>query len=108
MRKSIGKGETNIKNLIKLAEVLMRQDLIENQEEAVTILKKALTNDPNCVDAMVVLGRAYEKLNQPAQAREIYERAVSTPNCKSTSAFFYIGVIYEKNREYLSAITMLK
>ena len=30
MRKSIGKGKTNIKNSIKLAEVLMRQDTEEH------------------------------------------------------------------------------
>lgn len=108
MRRSIGKGETNIKNLIKLSEVLMRQDSVENQQESVMILKKALTSDPFCVDAMVVLGRAYEKLNESALARSTYEQAVNTPDCQSTSAYFYLGVIYEKSREYQPAIAMLK
>jgi len=38
MRRSIGKGEVNVKNLIKLSEVLMRQDDEDHQKEAVTIL----------------------------------------------------------------------
>ena len=108
MRQSIGKCETHVKNYIKLSEVLMRQDDVEYHHEAVAILKKALTNDPLCVDAMVVLGRCYEKLNEVTLARAIYERAVGTPNCISTSAFFYLGVIYEKNREYQPAILKLK
>lgn len=57
---------------------------------------------------MVVLGRAYEKLNEPQLARSTYERAVNTPDCTSTSAYFYLGVIYEKSREYNYAISMLK
>lgn len=46
MRMSIGSGEQNIKNLIKLSEVLMRQDDANHQQEAVTILKKALKKNP--------------------------------------------------------------
>ncbi len=49
---------------------------------------------------MVVLGKVYEKLNESDLARKTYERAVVTPGCQSTSAFFYLGVIYEKAREY--------
>ena len=49
---------------------------------------------------MVVLGRAYEKLNESELARATYERAVDTPDCTSTSAYFYLGIIYEKSREY--------
>lgn len=108
MRRSIGKGEVNVKNLIKLSEVLMRQDDEDHQKEAVTILQKALLTDPKCVDAMVVLGRAYEKLNDGTMARMTYEKAVSIPGCQSTSAFFYLGVIHEKNREYQQAISILK
>jgi tetratricopeptide (TPR) repeat protein len=57
---------------------------------------------------MVVLGRAYEKLNESELARATYERAVDTPDCTSTSAYFYLGIIYEKSREYQPAIAMLK
>ena len=65
MRKSIGKGETNVRNSIKLAEVLMRQDTEDHHNEAIEILEKTLSKHENRenVDAMVVLGRAYEKLN---------------------------------------------
>ena len=104
MRMSIGSGEKNVKNLIKLSEVLMRQDDVNHQQEAVTILKKALKNNPDCIEAMVVLGRAYEKLNEADLARQTYITAVNVPNCKNTGAFFYLGVIYEKSREYNLAI----
>jgi hypothetical protein len=46
MRRSIGAGDTNIYNQIKLAEVLMRQDDISQQTEAVEILKKTLAAQP--------------------------------------------------------------
>ncbi len=108
MRRSVGAGETNINNLIKLSEVLLRQDDVKHQREAITILQKALVLNPNSVDAMVVLGRAYEKLNETQNARMTYERATATPNCQSTGAYFYLGVAYEKAREYQPAITALK
>lgn len=41
----------------------MRLDGVDQQKEAVEILKKTLEQQPNCVEAMVVLGRTYERLN---------------------------------------------
>ncbi len=108
MRRSIGGGETNIYNQIKLSEVLMRQDDVTQQKEAVDILNKTLKQNPDCIDAMVVLGRAYERLNDIPSAKQVYERAVAVPNCQNVSAFFYLGVLLDKCKEFDRAISMLK
>jgi hypothetical protein len=42
---------------------------------------------------MVVLGRAYERLNQMNKAMDIYKKAVATPDCQNVGAFFYLGVL---------------
>lgn len=86
----------------------MRQDEVSQQKEAVEILTKTLKTSPECIDAMVVLGRAYERLNDTVMARKVYEKAVSVPNCQNVSAYFYLGVLLEKCKENDRAIQNLK
>lgn len=45
---------------------------------------------------MVVLGKTYERLGEQQLAQQTYEKAVNIPGCTNTSAFFYLGLIYEK------------
>lgn len=77
MRRSIGSGDSNIYNQIKLSEVLMRQDDKNSWREAVEILVKTLKIAPTCVEAMVVLGRTFERMENLTAAKEVYQKAVS-------------------------------
>ena len=45
-------------------------------EEAVSVLEDGLKHYPGFITAMVVLGRAYDQLNQPTKARAVLEGAV--------------------------------
>src|SRR5689334_9465201 len=45
-------------------------------EEAVSVLEDGLKYYPGFITAMVVLGRAYDQLNQPTKARAVLEGAV--------------------------------
>ncbi|HEY5627330.1 MAG TPA: tetratricopeptide repeat protein [Nitrospira sp.] len=45
-------------------------------EEAVSVLEDGLKHYPAFITAMVVLGRAYDQLNQPTKARAVLEGAV--------------------------------
>lgn len=108
MRRSIGGGSTNVFNQIKLAEVLMRLNTPEQLQEAVQILTKTLALQPHCIEAMVVLGRTYERLAQPQKAKEAYEEAVAQPGCANISAFFYLGVLLDKMGQVETAVQMLK
>jgi len=71
-------------------------------------LKKVLDKDKENFEAMIVLGRTYEKINDEKNAKKTYKKAVDNPNCKNANAFFYLGIMHEKSREYDSGISMLK
>jgi Tfp pilus assembly protein PilF len=60
--------------LTKLGEVLLREP--NSLEEAEDHLKKALAIDENIPDALVALGRVYEKNNEVDAAVECYEKAI--------------------------------
>jgi tetratricopeptide (TPR) repeat protein len=45
-------------------------------EEAVSVLEAGLKYYPGFITAMVVLGRAYDQLNQPTKARAVLEGAI--------------------------------
>lgn len=45
-------------------------------EEAVSVLEDGLKHYPGFITAMVVLGRAYDQLNQPTKARAVLEGAI--------------------------------
>ena len=45
-------------------------------EEAVSVLEDGLKHYPGFITAMVVLGRAYDQLNQPNKARAVLEGAI--------------------------------
>lgn len=53
---------------------------------------------------MVVLGRTYERLDKNDLALQIYEKAVSMPDCASVSAYFYLGVLLDKLKQSERAI----
>ena len=57
---------------------------------------------------MVVLGRTFERMENPTAARAVYQKAVSQPNCQNVSAFFYMGVLLDKQKEYDEAVKNLK
>ena len=60
--------------LTKLGEVLLREP--NSLEEAESYLKKAIEIDPNLADALVALGRVYEKKNEVDPAIDCYEKAI--------------------------------
>lgn len=57
---------------------------------------------------MVVLGRTYERLDKNDLALKTYEKAVSVPNCQNVSAFFYLGVLQDRQKQYDEAVKNLK
>ena len=63
---------------------------------------------PDCLDAMVVLARTYERLDNIPKAREYYEMVVGTPNCQNVSGYFYYGVLLDKLKESDRAVQCLK
>jgi len=61
------------KSFLPLAEEYCKVDM---WEEAVSVLEEGLKHYPGFITAMVVLGRAYDQLNQPTKARAVLEGAV--------------------------------
>ena len=59
-------------------------------------------------ETLVWLGRVCEKKNMIEEARSLYQRAVDCPNCTFVEAYFLLGVICEKQKDYKKAILHLK
>jgi tetratricopeptide (TPR) repeat protein len=70
-------------------------------------LKKALSIDENMPDALVALGRVYEKKGEIDQATECYEKAIKQP-VTNINAYYHLGIIYEKKKDYKKSIQLFK
>lgn len=62
MKESLKHDPNNVDVLTKLGEVLLREQ--NGMEEAEDYLKRAIAIDENLPDALVALGRVYEKKNE--------------------------------------------
>lgn len=77
MRKAVKLDNKNLQSLTKLGEVLMREFKNEKElKEAQDYLKSALKLEPYHDEALVCLGRVYEKMNQDNKAIECYKQAI--------------------------------
>lgn len=74
MKRSLELDPNNCDVLTKLGEVLMREQ--NALDEAEDYLKRAIAIDENLPDALVALGRVYEKKNDIENAIDCYERAI--------------------------------
>ena len=102
----------NVEVLTRLGESLLREQApAEGRrpplDEAEEYLQRALRIDPALSDALLALGRVFEKKGATEDAMVQYERAtkLASPNAY---AFFYLGVIHEKKKEYKRSITLFK
>jgi tetratricopeptide (TPR) repeat protein len=77
-------------------------------KEAERILSIAVDMEPKYVDALVWIGRTYEKLNKLEEAGIHYERAVTVMQKINVHAYFYYGVYCEKIKDFKKAIQLLK
>ena len=101
LKQSLALDENNVDVLTKLGEVLLRES---NQlEEAEFYLKKAISIDDSLPDALVALGRVHEKKGELDEAIECYEKAIKQP-VTNINAYFYLGGIYEKKKDYKRSI----
>ena len=101
LKESLRLDPNNTDVLSKLGEVLLREP--NNIEEAEGYLKRAVELDENLPDALVALGRVYEKKNEIDLAIECYEKAINQP-VTNINAYFYLGVIHEKKKDYKKSI----
>jgi tetratricopeptide (TPR) repeat protein len=78
-------------------------------EEAVSVLEDGLKYYPGFITAMVVLGRAYDQLNQPTKARAILEGAVklSPDNLRAHRTLIKIYSAHGLTQEALNACRII-
>jgi tetratricopeptide (TPR) repeat protein len=101
LKKSLSFDPNNSDVLTKLGEVLMREPT--TFDEAEQYLRRALTIDENIPDALVSMGRILEKKNLIDDAMKCYERALKQP-VTNINAYYYLGVINEKKKDYKKSI----
>lgn len=92
----------------KLGEVLMREGGKMNLDEAEKLLKTAIRLDEQSSDSYACIARIYEKMERLDEAIKNYEMAISISGSPNVNAHFYLGVIYEKKKNYPKAILLLK
>ena len=96
-------------SLGKLGEILMREGPDQDLKQAEKYLRRAVEGDGGkTVETLVYLGRVCEKVGKTDEARTLYEKAVALPECNMVDAFFYLGVLCEKQKDYKKAILHLK
>lgn len=102
LKKTLELDKNNVDVLTKLGEVLFKDR--ETIEEAMTYLKKALEINAKFLDAMLLLGRAYDQKEELDSAIEILERA-KAEYPKNSSIYYYLGRVYFKKTNYTKSIS---
>ena len=105
MKKSLSFDPNNADVLTKLGEVLLREP--NTFDEAEQFLKRALAIDENIPDALVSMGRIWEKKGNLEEATRCYEKALKQP-VTNINAYYYLGVIHEKRKDYKKSIQLFK
>ena len=105
LRLSLKIEPKNPEVLTKLGEVLLREN--ETLEEAIKSIEQALEISPNLPDALVAMGRALERKGDSDAAIPYYTKAIQQP-VTNINAYFYLAVIYEKNKDYKKSIQLFK
>ena len=105
LEKALELNPGNSEILTKLGEVIVREGT--DLEKAVKFLEAALRNNPSNPDTLVALGRALEKLDRVDEAATKYEAALLLP-ITNINAYFYLGVIHEKRKDFKKSITLFK
>ena len=101
LRKALNLNPMNIDVLTKLGEVLIRdQDTFDEAEEYV---RRALEINENVPDALVSMGRIYEKKGELDEAVKCYDKALKQP-VTNINAYYHLGVIHEKRKDYKKSI----
>jgi tetratricopeptide (TPR) repeat protein len=76
-------------------------------QEAIPVLKKALTLDKDSVVAMNNLGNAYASVAQYSLAREMFQRALGVAG-KDAGIYNNIGIMYTEAGQYQKAVKAFK
>lgn len=70
-------------------------------------MSRAVKIDETYPDALVALGKVYEKTGEIDQAITCYEKAIQLPET-NINAYFYLGIIFEKKKDYKKSIQLFK
>ena len=94
------------KAFLPLAEEYCKVGMLE---EAVSVLEQGLKHYPAFITAMVVLGRAYDQLNQPTKARAVLEGAIklSPDNLRAHRTLIKIYAAQGLTQEALSSCRVI-
>ena len=90
--------------LTEMATLYLRK---KNTDEALSLLKRALTEDPDYIDAHLLLAGTYSKLKQYDLAIASYKKVIAL-DAKKLEAYLFLGLLYREQKEYSAAIVILK
>lgn len=110
LKKGLKCKQDSIEILVKLSETILMMDedkAKDRQDSALKYINICLENDPNNLDALILLGRIKEKQGKYDESLEIYEKAIKQ-DPKRPQSFYYLGQLFEKRKEYKKAIAVYK
>ena len=79
---------------------MTRDGDFQNLAEAKRLLEKANELKPQNPEILVALGRVNEKEQDLDKARKCYQEAVDSPLTTNVNAYFYLGVVCEKQKDF--------
>jgi tetratricopeptide (TPR) repeat protein len=56
-------------------------------------------------ETVVSLGRAYDKQNKVKEAIQCYNKAIADPKKKNVNAYFFLGQLLEREKDFKEAVT---
>jgi tetratricopeptide (TPR) repeat protein len=109
LKAAFEKDKSNVDVLVKYTHELIKTKDEEKLELAYGILKEAQQENMDNVDLLITLSRYYEIKNNIKEAVNLLENAnTQSEFYNSPHKLYFLGLIYEKNKNYNKAIQVYK
>lgn len=79
----------------------------KDTEEALSLLKRALSENPDYIDAHLLMAGTYSKLKEYDLAIQSYNRVIELDKGK-LEAYLFLGLLYREQKRYRDAVGTLK
>jgi len=89
--------------MTELATLYLRE---KKPDDALSLLKQSLVQDPDYIDTHLLLGGIYSKLKKYDEAIQSYKKVIQLDS-KKLESYFFLGLLYREKKEYNEAIGIL-
>ena len=110
LKKGLKYKKDSIEMLVKISEVILMMDderAEERRKNALKYVNICLQEDPNNLDALILLARLKDAQGEYEDSYRIFEKAINLDS-KNPQSFYYLGQLLERKKEAKKAINIYK